>query len=107
MGRGRALGLGELACARAGSGITAKTPNPENGKIEHDARTGEPSGTLRETAIDLVMDKVPDHRVAIRLEGLKRGLEPSSEVGITSFIEASVGEPISMAFKCAWRRAAS
>ena len=50
--------------------INAKTPDPENGKIEHDARTGEPSGTLRETAIDLVMDKVPEPSAELRIAGL-------------------------------------
>jgi len=81
------------------AGITAKTPNPENGKIEHDSRTGEPSGTLRETAIDLVMDEVPSPSSEARLEGLKRGLKHVSEVGITSFIEASVGDGDFDAFK--------
>ncbi len=81
------------------AGITAKTPNPENGKIEHDSRTGEPSGTLRETAIDLVMDEVPSPSPETRLEGLKRGLKHVSEVGITSFIEASVGDADFDAFK--------
>jgi predicted amidohydrolase YtcJ len=83
------------------AGITAKTPNPENGIIEHDARTGEPSGTLRETAIALVMDKVPEPSAEMRLAGLKRGLDRLSEVGITSFIEASVGEADLEAFKTA------
>jgi len=81
------------------AGITAKTPNPENGIIEHDSRTGEPSGTLRETATGLVMDKVPEPSAEMRLAGLKRGLERVSEVGITSFIEASVGEADLEAFK--------
>jgi predicted amidohydrolase YtcJ len=74
------------------AGITAKTPNPENGVIEHDPRTGEPSGTLRETAVDLVMDKVPEPAPELRVAALKRGLEHVREVGITSFIEAYVAE---------------
>jgi predicted amidohydrolase YtcJ len=86
------------------AGITARTPNPENGVIEHDRRTGEPSGTLRETAIDLVMDKVPPPRPEMRIEGLKRGLESLREVGITSFIEASVGEADFEAFKAVAQR---
>ena len=81
------------------AGITAKTPNPENGIIQHDAKSGQPSGTLRETAIGLVMDKVPEPSAEMRLEGLKRGLRQVSAVGITSFIEASVGESDLEAFK--------
>ncbi len=81
------------------AGIAAKTPNPENGVIERDGKTGEPSGTLRETAIGLVTDKVPPASPELRVEGLKRGLESVREVGITSFIEASVGEADFEAFK--------
>ena len=81
------------------AGITAKTPSPANGIIQHDAKSGEPSGTLRESAIGLVMDKVPEPSAEMRLEGLKRGLRQVSAVGITSFIEASVGDSDLEAFK--------
>src|SRR5918998_4553248 len=36
------------------AGITHKTPDPANGRIERDPRTRDPSGTLREDAIGLV-----------------------------------------------------
>jgi predicted amidohydrolase YtcJ len=81
------------------AGITAKTPDPENGVIERDPRTGEPSGTLREDAIDLVMNKAPEPSAEMRLEGLRRALRQVSSVGITSFIEASVGDADFDAFK--------
>jgi predicted amidohydrolase YtcJ len=78
--------------ALAAAGIDAKTPNPENGIIERDAQNGEPQGTLRETAMDLVMDKVPGPTDELRLEGLKQALHDVNAVGITSFIEAAAGE---------------
>ena len=84
--------------ALAEVGIDTKTPNPENGIIEHNPKTGEPSGALRETAIDLVMDKVPEPTDAIRIEGLRRGLRAANATGITSFIEAAAGEHEFMAF---------
>jgi len=84
--------------ALAVAGITASTPNPANGIIERDPRTGEPQGTLRETAIDLVQDKVPPPTAEMRLEGLKRGLQDVKAVGITSFIEAAAGEDEFTAF---------
>ena len=74
------------------AGITAKTPDPENSKIERDARSGEPSGTLREAAIELVQQKVPEPSAKLRREGLERGLRRVAEVGITSFIEASASD---------------
>ncbi|MGZ4887268.1 MAG: amidohydrolase, partial [Candidatus Aminicenantales bacterium] len=35
------------------AGITGKTPDPPGGRIERDPRTGEPTGTLRESAAGL------------------------------------------------------
>jgi predicted amidohydrolase YtcJ len=78
--------------ALAEAGIDARTPDPENGIIERDPRTREAQGTLRETAMDLVMDKVPEPTDELRLEGLKVGIRDANAVGITSFIEASAGE---------------
>jgi predicted amidohydrolase YtcJ len=85
------------------AGITAKTPDPENGVIQHDA-TGEPSGALRETAVDLVMRKVPPPTAEQRQEGLKRGLETVRENGITSFVEAAVDDDDFDAFEALERR---
>jgi predicted amidohydrolase YtcJ len=84
--------------ALVAAGIDARTPDPENGIIERDARTGEPQGTLRETAMNLVMDKVPAPTDELRLEGLKAGLRDVNAVGITSFIEAAAAEHELQAF---------
>ena len=45
--------------ALALAGITRETQDPPNGRIERDPRTGEPSGTLREAAIELVAQPAP------------------------------------------------
>lgn len=45
--------------ALAAAGIARETPDPEHGRIEREARTGEPSGTLRESAIALVASHAP------------------------------------------------
>lgn len=52
------------------AGITRDTSNPEGGIIERDAE-GNPSGTLRENAIDLVAGVIPDYSVNQYMEGLK------------------------------------
>ncbi len=39
--------------------ITAETPDPPQGMIERDAASGDPSGTLRETAQQLVASLIP------------------------------------------------
>ncbi len=74
------------------AGITRATADPARGRIEHDA-TGEPSGTLREDAVGLVSAAAPPRTRAEDLAGLRRGLKEANAFGITSFIEASAGEP--------------
>jgi len=45
--------------ALALAGVTRTTPDPENGIVDRDA-AGEPTGLLKEAAIDLVARRVPD-----------------------------------------------
>jgi predicted amidohydrolase YtcJ len=45
--------------ALAVAGIDARTPDPPDGRIERDPRTGSPTGTLHEGAMELVEDLVP------------------------------------------------
>ena len=51
------------------AGITAETPDPENGRIEHDP-DGSPSGCFRESAQDLILDALPDFTVEEYEEGI-------------------------------------
>ena len=44
------------------AGVTADTPDPENGRIERRA-DGSPSGCFRESAQDLILDALPDYSV--------------------------------------------
>lgn len=77
-----------VALARAD--VTADTPDPRNGVIERDAR-GEPSGTLRESAQALLEAVAPPLSHAERMEGARSALRHLNALGITSFIDASVG----------------
>ncbi len=72
------------------AGITAETPDPPAGRIERDPETGRPSGTLRETAIDLVADLLPPRTPEERIEGLRRGLAIANGFGITAYQEAEI-----------------
>lgn len=73
-------------------GITKQTPDPPRGRIERNPETGEPSGTLRESATRLVTNKIPPYTHEENLRGLRRGLKLAGELGITSVQEASVAE---------------
>jgi predicted amidohydrolase YtcJ len=79
--------------ALAAAGVTRNTPDPPNGRIEHDPRTGEPSGTLREDAIALVADSMPEHTAAEMSEGLARAMREANAFGITTVFAADEGLP--------------
>jgi hypothetical protein len=70
------------------AGITTVTPDPANGRIERNAR-GEPTGTLRESAMGLVSSLIPPPSSEQRRAALKRALGLMHEAGITAFMEAA------------------
>jgi len=71
------------------AGITKNTPDPENGRIERNP-AGEPSGTLRESAEDLVYKLVPPLTLAEQIAGLQSALKAMNGFGITGFQDARV-----------------
>ncbi len=74
--------------ALAEAGVDAATPDPPKGRIERDRATGEPSGTLRESALDLVSEKAHDFGAWRAIQGLRRGVAHANRSGVTSFVEA-------------------
>jgi predicted amidohydrolase YtcJ len=85
------------------AGITRDTPDPPDGRIERDPRTGEPSGTLRETAMDLVSRLLPERTDAELAAGLDRALPLAAERGLTTVMEASASETLLRAYAAADR----
>ncbi len=79
-------GVNSKALAQAG--ITAKTPDPKNGRIERDA-TGNPTGTLREDASALVSRLLPKPTAAERLNGLGAAMRLFAVAGVTAVQEAT------------------
>jgi predicted amidohydrolase YtcJ len=73
------------------AGITKDTPDPKDGRIERDPVTKEATGTLRESASDLVGRHVPENTAGERLEGLRRTLALLAKNGVTAVQEASAG----------------
>ena len=83
------------------AGITRDTPDPPDGRIERDPATGEPSGTLRESAIQLVSRLLPERTDPELAAGLERGQRLANEAGITSALEASAPESYLRAYLAA------
>ena len=65
------------------AGVTATTPNPPGGVIDHDA-TGQPTGFLRELAIDLVAQHAPPPTAAQMDEALAAGMAALHALGVTA-----------------------
>lgn len=64
--------------------ITRRTPNPADGIIARDPRSGEPTGVLIDEAIDLVTSVVPPLTTKDRINGLRAAIEDAHRRGITS-----------------------
>ncbi len=65
------------------AGITAKTPDPPGGTIVHDAN-GNPTGILKDAAMDLVFKVIPALSHPRRLRAAKRALAYAASLGVTS-----------------------
>lgn len=72
------------------TGITAETLDPPMGVIERNP-DGEPSGTLRETAQELVRAVMPAPTHESNIKALEEGIRHLNSLGITSYIDAWVG----------------
>ncbi len=66
------------------AGITRRTPNPKNGTIVKDPRTGQPTGVLKETAMSLVGKVMPPVTRDERLAALRRARDLAHAQGVTS-----------------------
>jgi predicted amidohydrolase YtcJ len=80
------------------AGITKQTPDPATGRIERDPRTGEPTGTLREDAVNLVAGRLPSYTREDFVGGLRRGLQLANRFGITSIQDPNCNEGILEAY---------
>jgi len=66
------------------AGISKDTVAPAGGIIEKDSRTGEPSGTFRETARDLVQNVLPPFTVDQIKGSIRNFMQEAASVGITT-----------------------
>jgi predicted amidohydrolase YtcJ len=83
--------------ALALAGVTRATRDPANGRVER-SPAGDPSGTLREAAMNLVSRKLSAYTADDYLAGLERGLAMAARFGITTLHEASASDAIAAAY---------
>ena len=75
------------------AGITKDTPQPRNGFIEKDPRTGEPTGYLAETAQQAVFSKIPMYQDEVWERALTRAMQRLTAWGVTAYTDASTNAP--------------
>jgi predicted amidohydrolase YtcJ len=76
------MALANSAVLRS-AGITAQTPDPPGGTIVRDAH-GNPTGALKDAALDLVLKVMPPMTHEQRLQALQRGMAHAASLGVTS-----------------------
>jgi predicted amidohydrolase YtcJ len=86
------------------AGITKATKDPVNGVIVKDPKTGEPTGHLKEAAMDLLADVLPKVTEDDRRAALKAAVAHANQFGITS-IQNAGGSVAEMALYDAARKA--
>ena len=79
--------------------ITRGTPDPPGGVIVRDA-SGEPTGVLKDAAMDAVWAVRPPRTVAELTEGLRAAMKHAAERGVTS-VQDLPGNPLDLA---AWEK---
>jgi predicted amidohydrolase YtcJ len=73
------------------AGIKRGTPDPPNGHIERDAKSGEPTGMLEEdSATNLVYKRAPPYSSEQRLRGFELVMDEAAQYGVTSVQDNSV-----------------
>jgi len=72
------------------AGITRDTPDPVNGQIVRDPKTGEPTGVLKESAQALVRKVMPTLTRDDKLRTIRRAIAEAQRLGVTSVQNAGM-----------------
>ncbi|MBN1222177.1 MAG: amidohydrolase, partial [Candidatus Aminicenantes bacterium] len=81
------------------AGITKNTPSPDGGEIQKDMSTGEPTGILRDAAIDLVMSHMPDPSFRAKMRAAEAALDHARQLGVTSIHDMANAVSFAMNFE--------
>jgi predicted amidohydrolase YtcJ len=71
------------------AGITSKTPDPPNGRIDRDPASGEPVGSFQESAMDLIRTHLPPPPQSQIDQGMRYTIGYLHSLGITAMQEAN------------------
>jgi hypothetical protein len=71
------------------AGITKDTPAPKGGEILRDPQTGEPTGILRDAAMELVTAHIPEPTLEEKMGAVEAALRHANSFGVTSIHDMS------------------
>jgi len=64
------------------AGITSETPDPPGGAIDRDPATGQPTGILKETAMDLIFCLLEEPSIEEAVDAIKAGMVHAHKLGL-------------------------
>jgi hypothetical protein len=76
------------------AGVTRETPDPPGGLIARDPKTREPTGLLKDAAMNLVSKVVPPATFEEKLEAARAASEHAASLGVTSVQDMSAGADV-------------
>ncbi|MGQ9781270.1 MAG: amidohydrolase [Nitrososphaeria archaeon] len=71
--------------------ITRDVPDPPGGQIDRDSMSQEPTGILKDSAMNLVRERIPSPDKVLLKKACKLAVQEALEMGVTSIEEAGVG----------------
>ena len=76
------------------AGVTRETIDPPGGLIVRDAKTGEPTGILKDAAMSFVYQKIPAPSFEEKLLAARAATEHAARLGVTSVQDMSAGDDV-------------
>jgi predicted amidohydrolase YtcJ len=90
-------GVGNSAALRLAN-ITAASKDPPAGTIDRDAG-GQPTGILKESAMDAVVDLIPPPTPQQQRDGILKSIDDLHSEGITAVKDPAIGQPVWDAYR--------
>jgi predicted amidohydrolase YtcJ len=90
-------GVGNSAALRLAK-ITAASKDPPAGTIDRDAG-GQPTGILKESAMDAVVDLIPPPTPQQQRDGILKSIDDLHSEGITAVKDPAIGQPVWDAYR--------
>jgi hypothetical protein len=76
------------------AGVTRETKDPPGGLVVRDARTGEPTGILKDAAMSFVYEKIPAATFAEKLDAARAATNHAASLGVTSVQDMSANDDV-------------